>query len=320
MRIGEGQVNEITEPWLNYVKQLGLQDVQINCYHGSPHLPGEARWEYADLLALRQRVESAGLRLAAIENVPLKFYDKVMLGLPGRDEQIENMAATFRNMGQAGITLFGYHWAANGVWRTHTATGRGDVQVSAFDLERAKDKPLTHGRVFTADEIWANYAYYMRAILPVIEAAGVRLALHPDDPPVPMLGGVARIFGSFEAFQSAMTQFNSPNHGLEFCIGSWSEMMGPRVIDAIRHFGAQGKIFYIHFRDVQGTVPSFQECFVGEGNCNLLDIVKALKAVNFDGFMLSDHVPAMEGDTPWGHRGRAYAVGYLAAMLEMVNG
>jgi mannonate dehydratase len=319
MRIGEGQVNEITEPWLHYVKQLGLQDVQINCYHGSPHLPGEARWEYDDLVALRERVEAAGLRLAAIENVPLKFYDKIILGLPGRDEQIENMAATFRHMGRAGITMFGYHWAANGVWRTHNAVGRGDTTVSAFDMERAQNAPLTHGRAFTSEEIWDNFGYYMRAILPVVEEAGVRIALHPDDPPVPSLGGVARIFGSFDAFKRAMTEYASPNHGLEFCIGSWSEMLGPRVIDAIRHFGEQGKLFYIHFRDVQGTVPRFQECFVGEGNCNLAEIVQALKDVKFEGFMLSDHVPGMEGDTPWGHRGRAYAVGYLTALIEMAR-
>jgi mannonate dehydratase len=165
--------------------------------------------------------------------------------------------------------------------------------------------------------MWANYEYYIRALLPVAEDAGVKLALHPDDPPVESLGGVARIFRNFEGFKRAMVIGDSPMHGLDFCHGCWSEM-GPGVLDAIRTFGEQGKILYVHFRDVQGTVPKFQECFIDEGNSDMFEVIKALKQVGFTGFLIADHVPHVVDDTPWGHRARAYAIGYMRALLEVV--
>ncbi len=272
-----------------------------------------------DLLRLRTRCEDAGLRLAALENAPVRLYDKVMLGLPGRDEQIAHMQATVRNLGRAGIPILGYHWLPNSVWRTSSTTpGRGGAKVTSFDLSLVENAPLTHGRVYTAEEMWDNYVYYLSALLPVAEEAGVKLALHPDDPPGPALGGVARIFSSFEGFKRAMDTFDSPYHGLDFCHGCWSEM-GPGVLDAIRHFGAQGKIAYVHFRDVKGCMPVFQECFLGEGNMDMFEVLRTLKSVGFDGFLLADHVPHIVDDSPWGHRSWAHAIGYIQAMVEVVE-
>jgi mannonate dehydratase len=310
-----GQFNQVTDERLLFIRQLGVKDVLMN----TPALPGDERWEFMDLLHLRMRFEDAGLRLMALENVPAKFYIEAMLGLPGRDRQIENMATTIRNMGRAGIPILGYHWMPNGVWRTSRSTpGRGGALVTSFDLGLAVHAPLTHGRVYTADELWANYEYYIRAILPVAEEAGVRLALHPDDPPVESLGGIARIFRNFEGFKRAMEVGPSPVHGLDFCHGSWSSM-GPGVIEAIRYFGERGRIWYVHFRDVQGSVPKFQECFVEEGNDDMFEVVRTLKEVGFSGFMIPDHVPQMVDDTPWGHRARAYSVGYIRALLQVVE-
>jgi mannonate dehydratase len=315
MRLAMGQFNELSDERLQFIRQLGLKDLLLN----TAKLPGEAQWDYMDLLHLRTRCEDAGLRLAALENVPVKFYDKAMLGLPGRDEQIEHMATTIRNMGRAGVPILGYHWMPNSVWRTsRTTPGRGGVTVTSFDMERVKDAPLSHGRVYTADEMWANYEYYIQAVLPVAEEAGVKLALHPDDPPVESLGGIARIMSSFEGFRRAMSVGDSPNHGLDFCHGCWAEM-GPGALDAVRYFGERGKILYMHFRDVQGTVPCFQECFVDEGNNDMFEVVKTLKEVGFTGFLIPDHVPHMVDDTPWGHRARAYTIGYMKALLEIVN-
>jgi mannonate dehydratase len=155
-------------------------------------------------------------------------------------------------------------------------------------------------------------------VLPVAEAAGVTLALHPDDPPVPMLGGIARLFGSFEGFRRAVETFDSPQHGLDFCMGCWSEM-GPGAIEAIRYFGARGKIVYVHFRDVQGHVPVFQECFLGEGNVDVVAAMRALKQVDFRGFIIDDHVPQLIDDTGWGHRGRAHATGYIMGLVDAVS-
>ena len=316
MRIAIGQANQLTPEIIEFAHQMGIQDIQFN----TPRLPGESRWEYADLLDLRQRCNDAGLRLNAIENVPIKFYVKAMLGLPGRDEQIDNMQQTIRNLGRAGIPIFGYHFMPNGVWRTSTtARARGDAQTTAFDYALAKDAPLSFDREYSEDEMWQNYAYYMNAILPVAEEAGVKLALHPDDPPVPTLGGVARLMRNFEGFKRALEIADSPNHGLDFCVGSWSEMSPEECLTGLRYFGERGKILYVHFRDVLGTVPAFREAFIGEGNLNMFQVMKTLKELNFKGFLIDDHVPRMVGDSGWVSLSRAFANGQMVTMLEYLK-
>ena len=319
MRIGLGQLNELTDERLAFIKQIGVDDFQMNFYHDPASQDGYLDLDY--LKSLRERGEAAGLRLAAIENVPTTFYDKCMLGLPGRDQQIDNMHITIRNIGKAGIPIFGYHWASSGVTREpDRAVLKSGALSTRFDLAAHVEDPLARDRVYSDEEIWANYEYYMERILPVAEEAGVKLALHPDDPPVESLGGVARIMRSFDNFQRAMDTFDSPYHGLDFCMGCWSEMGGhDNVIRALRHFGTQKKLFYIHFRDVQGPVSCFNECYIGDGNVDTLEVVKVLKEVGFDGFMIPDHVPHTEGDSDWDERGRAHAVGYMKALLEVVE-
>ncbi len=320
MRVAVGQIRELTDDVIDFSKQMGILDMQFNFFNGSPELPGEHRWEYRDLLRLRTSVEDAGMRLNGIENVPLKFYNKIMLGQPGRDEQIEHMQATIRNLGAAGIPIFGYHFIATGVWRTsNTTPARGGAKVTSFDYELVKDAPLSFDRVYTDDEMWANYEYFIKAILPVAEEAGVLLALHPDDPPVPSLGGVARIMRSFEAFDRAMTLGDSPNHGLDFCVGSWSEMSPEECLKGLRYFGEKGKIIYVHFRDVLGTVPKFREAFIGEGNLNMFQVMKTLHQLGFEGYMIDDHVPMMNNDSSWNSRSRAFANGQMTAYLEILN-
>jgi mannonate dehydratase len=323
MRVAIGQFNELSHERLTFAAQIGASGVLLN----TPVLPGERRWEIADLAWLRWRCEEYGLRLEALENVPTRFYDRAMLGLEGRDEQIADYQATIRHMGAAGIPILGYHWMPNGVWRTPDAKGRGGAIVTAFDMAQidtgmlrngVKAHPLAQGRIFSAEQIWDNYAYFLERVLPVAEEAGVTLALHPDDPPVPELGGIARLFYHFEGFKRAMETFDSPRHGLDFCMGCWSEM-GPNPIAAMRYFGARGKISYVHFRDVQGVVPTFQECFLGEGNVDVVAAMRALKEVGFSGFIIDDHVPHLVDDTDWGHRGRAHATGYIQALVAAVN-
>jgi mannonate dehydratase len=324
MRVAIGQFNELTQERLTFAKQLGASGVQLN----TPLLPGDTHWEVADLRRLRERCEGFGLRLEALENVPNSFYDRAMLGLPGRDEQIAHYQTTIRNMGQAGIPILGYHWMPLHVWRTSFITKtRGNALVSSFDMSLIdsslahglREHPLLEGRAVSADEMWDNYIYFMRAVLPVAEEAGVKLALHPDDPPVPELGGIARIFGTFAGFKRAMEAVPSPNSGLDFCMGCWSEMgpeTTPGVIEAIRYFGERGKLFYVHFRDVQGTVPCFNECFLGEGNVDVVAAIRALNEVGFDAFFLDDHVPHLIDDTDWGHRGRAFQTGYIMGLVK----
>lgn len=316
MRVAIGQFNELSDERLRFAQQIGVTGVLLN----TAKLPGEQRWEYMDLLRLRVRAEEYGLRLEALENVPLHFYKDAMLGRPNRDEQIENYRETIRNMGRAGIPILGYHWMPNSVWRTsRTAPGRGGAQCTAFDMRLVENAPLSEDRVYTKAEMEANHDYFLRAVLPVAEEFNVKLALHPDDPPVESLGGIARIMNSFEGFKRALETVPSPNHGLDFCMGCWSEMGGQGAIPPMRYFAERGQILYIHFRDVQGVVPTFQECFLGEGNTDVVEAMVTLKRAGFTGFFIDDHVPHMDDDTPWGHRGRAQATGYICGLMEAVN-
>jgi mannonate dehydratase len=341
LRVGLCDATGLSEEALTFGAQLGLYSVRTGgASLGLTETNGY--WEEAELRALADRVAAHGMRLEAIENVPHGFTDQILLGLPGRDAQIANYQTTIRNMGRAGIPILGYHFMPSSVWRTPLAAGRGGAGVTAFDLalvgtataaERRSftnpgnvtiDAVFAHGdsTVVSADEMWANYEYFIRAVLPVAEEAGVKIALHPDDPPVQELGGIARIFCRPDDFKRAYALANgSPAWGLDLCLGCCSEMPGgaANVQEMIEFFGPKGRIFYIHFRDVQGTVPQFQECFIGEGNYNPAETMLRLKKNGFTGFVLDDHVPRMVGDVPYGFRGRAHAIGYMQALLDAID-
>lgn len=317
MRVAIGLPGDATDEHLQLAQQMGCSGVVL----ATPkRLPGERRWETADLIRLREWVESYGLRLESIQNVPHDFWMKVRLGQPGRDEQIEHFQATIRHLGQAGIPVLGYNFRPDPLYRTSTTPGRGGAIVTVFDRSKA-DRPLTFGREYSAEEVWANHEYFMRAVLPVAEQAGVRLALHPDDPPGPTIGGVARIFSSFEGFARAGEAFgSSPAWGLLFCVGCWSEMGGQaNVMRGIRHFGPRNQLVYVHFRDVQGTGDQFAECFIGEGNLAITTVMRTLREVGFTGCLIDDHVPHMVGDEGWSPRGRLYSTGYLMGLLRAVT-
>ena len=339
MRIAVGQFSELTDEILAFTKQLGVGSVQMNLLGRLP-VPGEQRWEYEDLRALREKAAAYGLVLEAIENVPLHFYDKVLLGLPGRDAQMADYCATIRNMGKAGIPILGYHFMPNSVWRTPPVEGRGGARVTAFDMAIVNATPYAEQRPYAVvkgptidaqfaahvavshEQMWENYAYFLAHALPVAEEAGVKLALHPDDPPVESLGGIARIFKSVDDFKRGYEMSHgSPAWGLDLCLGCCSEMPGgaANVREMIEFFGPKGRIFYVHFRDVKGTVPKFAECFIGEGNYNAAETMRLLKRSGFTGFLLDDHVPHMVGDTPYAHRGRAHAIGYMQGLLAAIE-
>lgn len=339
MRVALGQVPALTDDYIQYAQQLGVPGIHLN----APRLPGSRRWETADLRALREKAEASGLRLEAIENVPDPFYLNAMLGRPGRDEEIDDFRATIRNLGEAGIGLLGFHFFPAQVWRTSISpTGRGGATVTGFDAaiandparqdevwiarrERAQDDPFVTGSMVDLgqlddDAMWANYEYFIRAVIPVAEESGVRLCLHPDDPPVPTLGGVARLFRSVEGLRRGRDIAASKAWALDLCLGTVSEMGGEAaVLEAVDEFGRSGDIAYLHMRDVQGTVPAFQECFLGEGNYRPLEVVRRLHAMGFDGFLIDDHVPRMLDDSPYCHRGRAHAVGYLQGLVQAVT-
>jgi mannonate dehydratase len=337
-RIALGQFAHPTDELLAFARQLGLGGVSLN----TPALPGERRWEQADLERLRERVESFDLRLESIENVPNAFYERAMLGLPGAEEDLEQLAATVAAVGAAGIPVLGLTFMPGSVWRTSVdGRGRGGALVSAFDAaaldgpagayiarrDRRLDDPWVRGATLAdgvqmdEDALWEHYATFIATLAPVAEQAGVRIALHPDDPPVPRLGGIARILRDVDRLERALAIADSPAVGLNLCLGTISSAGGEdAVLDAIERFGPRGQIAYVHFRDVRGVVPSFAECFLGEGNYRPPVVMRALLRSGFDGFILDDHVPRLVGDTDYAHRGRAHAIGYLQALLGAAAG
>ncbi len=342
IRVAVGQFHDLTDERLRFAKQIGASGIQMN----NPSLPGEASWRLEDVRALVGKVEAAGLKFEAIENVPTHFYHKVMLGLDGRDEQIENYLDTMRAVARAGIPVLGYHFMPNSVWSTsRSAQTRGGATARQFDmavveanadnmeqlrsfmpttLGRASSMPLfgKDGPVVSEEAMWENYRYFIEAVLPVAEEEGLRLALHPDDPPVPMLGGVARLFYKPDNFRRAYEMAGrSSAWALDLCLGCCSEMPGGanNVSEMIDFFAPRGALAYIHFRDVQGSVPNFTECFIGDGNFDPADVIARLARHGFDGFLLDDHVPKMDGDSDWNHRGRAHAIGYMQGLIRMAS-
>lgn len=167
--------------------------------------------------------------------------------------------------------------------------------------------------------MWATWERFIDAVLPVAEQAGVKLALHPDDPPVLALDGVARIFRSEAAFARAMSRADSPNHGIAFCTGTFAEAGAETMMAALARFARARRIHYVHLRSVAGALPRFAESFIDEGSVDAVAVLRTLHDAGFDGFVIDDHVPHVVGDTVWGHRSRAYATGFIAGILRALG-
>jgi mannonate dehydratase len=318
MRVAEG-INRITEENLQFAQQIGVTDIVAI----SPPVEATdgAYYDYERLVQLKTRVEAAGLRLAAIQNVPAGWYHKLVYGLPGRDAELEAYCRTISNVGRAGIPILHYNWHTVKVWRTsHHTRERGGALVTSYDHTLMEHSPLIGPQPLEEDELWANFAYFVKAIIPVAESAGVKMALHPDDPPVSPIAGTACLFRDTPAFQRALDLAPSPSNGLLFCQGCFTEMYGQGVFDAIRHFGQQGKVFYVHFRNVAGTAKSFRETFIDNGEIDMLEAMRVWKQVGFDGPMIPDHLPHIMGDTEDGRAARAHAIGYMKALMQAVGG
>ena len=305
MRPGFGQFKQATPEYLRFAQQYGATDILLN----TPDLPNyNGTWSLHDLVKLRNMVESYGMKLSALENVPTQFYDHIMLNGPKRDEQIENMITTVRNMARAGIPIFGYNWMPSHVWRTPPKQIRGGAVATAFNYEDAKQMPFTHGRQYTEEEMWENLEYWIKIITPVAEEEGIRLGIHPCDPPVDDLGGIPQLFRSYENYRRYLDIYPSDNCAIEFCQGTISEMFdsaGDALYEFIAEMVQKKKVLYVHFRNVSGTVPKFHETFVNTGHVDMYKAMRIYAENGFDGFFMDDHVPHTIGDTEWGHRAKA---------------
>jgi mannonate dehydratase len=300
---------------LVFAKQLGVDYVSIPTRGGT----------YEVFAAHKKRVEDAGLKIANIGNSLVHNMPEVTLNLPGRDEKIALYKQYLRDLGKAGIGYTTYAHMGNGIWSSERGTTRGGAPARTFDLATAKgswdgkifEGPLSHGRRYTKEELWENFTHFIRQVAPVAEQAGVRIGIHPDDPPVPELGGVPRhMFGTFEGYVKALEIAASPNVGVCLCCGTWMEggaSTGKDVFDAAREFARLGKLWKIHFRNVTSPIPKFVETFVDDGYTDMKRLMRTLVDSGFDGILIADHVPQMVG----GRRtGWAYSIGYIKALYD----
>jgi mannonate dehydratase len=305
-----------TDDDLLFLKQLGAEYVSVA---STPDMrTAEA------FIAIKKRYADAGITVWNIGNTNVHNMPEVTLNLPGRDQKIEEYKQYLRNLGQAGIYYTTYAHMGNGIWNSGRATIRG-ASAREFDMASPNKvgiwdgkkfyEPLSHGREFTPDEIWENYTYFIKQVAPVAEENSVRIGIHPDDPPVPVLAGVPRcIFANFEGYKRAMEIANSPNVGICLCCGCWNEggpaLMHKDPAEMIRYFGPE-KIWKIHFRNVSAPLPHFVETFMDNGYYDMSKIMTALVEVKFDGIVILDHTPEVVG----GHNPeQAYGFAYMKAL------
>jgi len=247
--------------------------------------------------------------------------EKIKLGLPGRDEEIEVVCKMLRNMGELGIPVWCSMWMPIlGVMRTSFAIPtRAGARVSGFDHAALAGEPLTEHGVISEDEQWENLRYFLERTVPAAERAGVKMAMHPDDPPLSPIRGVARIMSNLDNYQRLVDLVPSEMNGIGLCQGNFA-LMTDDLPAAIRHFGGQGKIHFVHFRDVRGTPDNFTEAFHDDGQTDLVECMRAYRDIGYEGVLRPDHYPKM-GDDDYADEhcmARLFAVGYLKGIRESV--
>ncbi|MGC1242098.1 MAG: mannonate dehydratase [Chryseosolibacter sp.] len=276
-------------------------------------------WALEALTAVREAYAQRGMHWKVLEGTPP--LDKAKLGIAGRDEEIENFITLMRNMARINVNIICYNWMPVINWaRTDMERkGRGGALVTAFNYNAAKDLPLTeHGEV-SPETMWKNLAYFLKAVVPEAEKNGIKLALHPDDPPVPSIRGISRIMTSAEAFKKLIEIVPSPSNGLTLCQGTFATM-GEDIPAVIKYFGKRSKIFFVHFRDIRGDKWNFEETFHDEGKTDMYQAMKNYYDVGFKGPMRPDHVPTVAGDSNdhpgYSEYGTLFAIGYIKGLME----
>ncbi|MDH3650458.1 MAG: mannonate dehydratase [Saprospiraceae bacterium] len=318
------------ETWkVALAKQMDVLGAVGGINPGMVGMRGEKNYDLQVIKAVKEAWEKQGLHLTVIEGPP-SLYSKTKLGLKGRDEEIENFVNFLHNIGSLGIDTVCHNWMPVISWtRTNKEKlGRGGALVSAFDYTDIQNEPLiTEYGELKHDKMWDNMEYFLKAVIPEAEKAGVKLALHPDDPPVDGIRGIPRIMTSVEAFKKMLDLYPSPNNGITFCQGSFASMGGEGedvdIPAAIEYFGKREAIHFVHFRDVRGHKNQFEETFHDEGKTDMYKAMEAYYKIGFKGPMRPDHVPTMANDSNehpgYSTIGALFAIGYMRGLIEGVS-
>ncbi len=330
MRFFLGVGSDLSEEKLRFAAQIGVESVSAA---PAPEDPRRGHYGFEELLTAKTLIESYGLKFEILRMLPWEWCFKYMMGLPGRDEQIENFQKSLRNLGAVGIPTLIYNMHALRFYRTsRSAPGRAGASGTSFDIELVQNAPLMttgpgidgslippeHRKPISDQQMWDNLTYFLKAVVPVAEETGVRLAIHPDDPPVPSIAGVARIMRSPEAYRRLIEIEPSDHNGIAFCQGCFTEM-GANLTEEIRYFGSRNKIVTVDFRNIRGTTTNFRETFPDDGQADLYETMKAYIDVGFEGPMTPDHAMHIVGDSPWGHRYWSFAIGHMRGLSEAIT-
>lgn len=304
---------------LRRVKQLGVDHVLM----GGPPIP----WEESRIRSIMETLKSGGL---ALGNMMISGFPKTLYGRPGRDEEIEKVRHSIRAAGRAGLPVIEYNFYAHRAIEGYYAeTGRGGAGLTAFDYGRVKGlPPLPAEGAHTLDEMWSNIAYFLKAVVPVAEESGVRLALHPNDPPAPVSRGSEQIMGSVEGWKHLIEIVPSKSNGITFDCGVTREM-GQDPVEVCRYFGTRDRINHVHYRNVRVEAPNqkYTEVFLDEGQVNMFAVMKELVRQKYPRLIFPEHprgldadrdLPGFKSGYPGGgaYAGYAFNVGYTRAMLQ----
>jgi mannonate dehydratase len=296
---------------------------------GDPH----QLWTVEDLAALKSDVCAAGLSLEAIENFDPAHWHDVLLDGPKKHEQLENLKTIIRRVGKAGIPIIGYNFSIAGVCgRVRGPFARGEAV--SVGMEGQLNTPMPRGMVWNMtydrdakpgveppishEMLWNRLKEFLDAVIPVAEEAGVTLAAHPDDPPMPTMRGQPRLVYHPQMFQRLLDMQRSSANKLEFCLGTLAEMTDGDVYEATERYSKQKKLAYVHCRNVHDKVPRYRETFIDDGDIDMQRVLRILKANQFDGVLIPDHTPQMTCDAPW-HSGMAHALGYMKGALQAIG-
>jgi mannonate dehydratase len=287
-------------------------------------------WSVEALSRHRDRVAAHGISLDMLP-LPMSSAEisraempAIFLGQsPERDRDIDHICQMIRNCARAGVHAVKYNFTIIGIPRTGTAPGRGGARYSEFVHAGATEPPPTIAGRVDADTYWERITYFLERVVPVADEYKVRLACHPQDPGVPKgtgWRGVDAVLGSPEGLKRFVAIEESPYHGLNFCQGTISEQLerpGEEIFDVIRYFGSRRMIFNVHFRNIEGGFLNFRETFIDNGSVDMLKAMRVYKEVGYDGMLMPDHVPRVEGVDP--QQGFAFAFGYIKALIAAVS-